>query len=381
MPDNAFRSPRTIRLLCSAVLTLALCAVPATASASAAAHPAIAHAAQSPQRAQQRAERRLERLARKQQRQAERQTQRDARQAQRAARQAERQQRQATRAAERAQRAGTADSSAQTPAQSETPAPEGKSEDPKNAPEGQPSVAPHRCTLTAAASAPQVLTGESVTISGTLTCPLAAEAAEQEITVSQRQGWSDEPGAAVLGTATTASDGSYELHSGALTGRSVFLLRTASVRNAAHVVVLVNAGVSLQGPAANASSLPMAGGKGAGGRTRETFSGVIEPAQAGRQVGLRVRYTGGEWRTVAFTRTDAEGHFSFSHRFRSPGSVEVIAVARPRGTQRSESSILTYSIAPAQTAAPPLQTPAPAPAPAAPVPSTPAPSGETTPAA
>ena len=143
----------------------------------------------------------------------------------------------------------------------------------------------------------------------------------------------------------------------------MFLVRTASVRHAARAVVLVDGGVSLQGPAANASSLPMAAGKGAGGRVRQTFTGTIEPAQAGRQVALRVRYAGGEWRTVAFARTDAEGHFSFSHRFRSAGDVKVIAVARPRGTQRSESAPLTYTIVAAQSPAPTLQSPAPAPAP------------------
>jgi hypothetical protein len=385
VPDIAFRSSRTTRLLCSAVLTLALCAIPATASASSA-NPAVAHAAQSQQRAQARAERKAERQAAKQQRQA-------ARQAQRSARQAERDQRHATRAAERAQRAGAADSSGETPAQGETPPTEVKTEGPKTGSEGQRALATHKCTLTATASAPQVLTGESVTISGKLTCPsatdaatttAAAAAAEQEITVYQRQGWSDQAGAAVAGTTTTASDGSYELHSGALVGRSVFLVRTASVRNAARAVVLVNGGVSLQGPAANASSLPMGAGKGAAGRVRQTFTGAIEPAQAGRQVALRVRYAGGEWRTVAFARTDTEGHFSFSHRFRTAGDVEVIAVARPRGTQRSESPLLTYTIVAAGSPAPALLSPAPAPAPvpapAAPVTSTPAPTGETTPA-
>ena len=376
MPDNAFRSPRATRLLASAVLTLSLCAIPATASASAApARTPLAHSAQSSQRAQARAERKLQRLARKQQRQA-------ARQAQRSARKAEREQRHATRVAERAQRAGAADSTLETPAQGETPPSEGKSEEPKAGPEGQPAVTSHKCTLTAAASAAHVVTGESVTISGKLTCPSATDDGEQEIAIYQHKAGSGQAGAMLAGTATTASDGSYELQSAALTSRSVFLVRNAGVRNAAHAVVLVSAGVSLQGPAASASSLPMGGGKGAGGRARQTFTGTIEPAQAGRQVALRVRYAGGEWRTVAFTRTDAEGHFSFSHRFRSAGNVEVIAVARPSGTQRTESPMLTYTIVSAQSPAPALQSPAPAPAPAppAPVSATPPATGETTPA-
>ncbi len=376
MPNIASKSPRATRLLCSAILALALCAVSATASATAAsARPAVAHAAQSQQRAQARAERKLQRQALKQERQA-------ARQAQRSARQAQREQRKATRAAERAQRAGAADSTAEVTAPSETTAPEGKSEDPKGTPEGQLTAAVHGCTLTAAASSPQVVTGESVTISGKLTCPSDADAGEQQITVYQRQAASGQAGASVAGTTTTASDGSYELQSGALAGRSVFLVRTANVRHAARAVVLVAGGVSLQGPAASASSLPMGAGKGAGGRAKQTFTGTIAPAQAGRQVALRVRYAGGEWRTVAFTRTDAEGHFTFSHRFRSAGDVEVIAVARPRGTQRSESPMLTYAIVAAQTPAPALQAAAPpaTSSPAAPVSGASAPVGEATPA-
>jgi hypothetical protein len=378
VPPNAFRSPRATRLLCRAALALALNAVPATAvAAGAQARPAVAHAAQSEQRAQARAERKLQRQARKQQRQ----TQRSARQAERSTRQAEREQRQATRAAERAQRSGAADLSDETPTQSET-APAEKTEGPKAAPEAQPTGVSHRlCTLTATPSSSQVVTGEAVKVTGKLTCPSPADTGEQEVTVYARQAASGQAAASIAGTATTAADGGYELQSAALSARTVFLVRAASVRHAARAVVLVDGGVSLQGPAANASALPMGAGKGAGGHPKQTFTGTIEPAQAGRQVALRVRYAEGEWRTVAFARTDAEGHFSFSHRFRSAGDVSVIAVARPRGTQRSESPPLTYTIVAGHGAAPTVQsaapTPIPTPAPVSPV----APVASTPPAA
>jgi hypothetical protein len=341
VPNNAFTSPRATRLLATVVLALVLCVLPAAASASAG-HPRPV--SQSQQRAQARAERKLQREARKLQRKA-------ARQAQRSTRQAEREQRRATRASERAGRAGAAGSSAEAPVQSEAPAPEGKGEAPKTDPQVAPSVVAHGCSLTAEASATQVTVGETVTISGKLSCPTAGEAGEQVVTIYQRQAASATPALNVAGTATTEADGSYKLQSGELQGRSVFIVRSASVRHAARAVVLVNAGVSLQGPAASTASLPMGGGGAAGGRARQTFTGTIDPAEANRQVALRVRYADEEWRTVAFARTDDAGHFTFSHRFRFAGDVSVMAVARARGTQRTESPVLTYTVVQAQNPA------------------------------
>jgi hypothetical protein len=109
----------------------------------------------------------------------------------------------------------------------------------------------------------------------------------------------------------------------------------------------VTGAITLQGPSATAP-LAMSAARTSGGPTRTVFTGTVEPAEAGRQVALKVRYSGGESRTVAFTRTDAQGHFAFSHRFRFAGDVSVIATARPRGTVSAQSVALTYAIAQAQ---------------------------------
>jgi hypothetical protein len=348
VPDKAFRSPRAARLLCSAVLMLALCAVAATASAAAAhAGPAIARSAQSQQRAQARAERKLERQARKLQKQA-------ARQAQRSTRQAEREQRHATRQAERSERAGAADSSAEAPTQSEATPPEAKSEAPKTGGEAQPAATGHGpCTLTAQASSAQVTAGDTVTISGKVSCPSPAgdgeqQVTEQQVTVYQRGPTSATPGLNTAGTVTSQADGSYTFQSAQLTGRSVFIVRSASARHAARVIVSVTGAISLQGPASGAS-LPMAAGHP--DTPKQTFAGTLAPEEAGRQVALRVRYGSGEWRTVAFTRTDDAGHFAFSHRFRYAGDISVMATASTRGTQRTQSPVLTYAVAQAENPA------------------------------
>ncbi|HEX3434337.1 MAG TPA: hypothetical protein VHT25_09785 [Solirubrobacteraceae bacterium] len=353
MPNQASISLRATRLFCTAAMTLVVCACPAVASAASAgdSHQAVAHGAQS-QQAQARALRRQEREARKQEhqtrkreRQVRKQERQAARQAQRSARQAEREQRQASRASQRAERAGAAGELAGPPAQNEVAAPEGASPTPKGAGEAQPLNTGHRqCSLTAEASSAQVALGESVTISGKLSCPTAAEAGEQQVTVYSRE--TDVSGSALTpwGTVTTAPDGSYSLPSAPLNGRTVFYVRSANVLHAARVAVLVDGAVTLQGPVASGASLPMGAGKTAGGPAKAAFSGTIRPEEAGRQVALQVRYGNGEWRTVAFTRTDAAGRFQFSHRFSFAGNVSVMAAARPRGTVHTQSPTLTYTI-------------------------------------
>jgi hypothetical protein len=350
VPSKAFISSRATRRLCSVLLTLSLCAVAGApaASATSATGPAapVAHAAQSPQRAQERAERKLQREALRQQRKAARLQRREARRAEREARQA-------TRASRRAERAGGPDTPGEAPTTSEERAPsEGQGEAPKGE-AGAPGSAGGRgpCTLSAQASSPQVTAGSTVTISGKLTCPSPLEAGGQEVTVSQRGAVAATSGLAVAGTVITQPDGSYELQSTELTGRSVFIARSPNAQREARVLVTVGGVVDLQGPAATGASLPMGAGKSAGGPAKQTFTGTVAPAEAGRQVALDVRYGSGEWRTVAFTRTDAQGNFSFSHRFRFAGEVSVMASARPRGDVATRSAALSYTIVQAQNPA------------------------------
>jgi hypothetical protein len=196
-----------------------------------------------------------------------------------------------------------------------------------------------------------------VAVAGKLVCPSDTNVAEQEMTVYQRSSGSTN----IVGTAITEADGSYQFHSAPLYTRSVFIVRYSGARHGARVIVPVVADVSLQGPAANGAALPMSS-NAAPGRVRETFSGVIRPEEPDRLVALKVRYAGGEWRTVAYTRTDAAGHYAFSHSFRFAGEVSVIAGARPKGELLTKSPLLTYTIAQAQNPALTIQSSPPAPA-------------------
>jgi hypothetical protein len=303
-------------------------------------------------------------LAIKAQRQQRRDARKAANEAQRSARQSEREARRAVRQAERG------DGSSEAPSTSEAPTGEvgaGETHDaPPTGVKTQPATTPgvktqtattpaSGCSVTAASSAAQVTSGEAVTLSGKLTCPAGVSVEGQEVTVSQREAASAAGGSASslasAGTAATAAAGSYEFHTADLSGRSTFVLRVASARRPARVVVRVDAGVTLAGSAASGAAVPMGAGRSAGGPTRMSFSGTVQPAAPGIGVGLRVRYVGDEWRTVATAHTDAEGHYSFSHRFRYAGDVEVVTTAHPHGEQRTESTPLSYTIVQAQNPA------------------------------
>ncbi len=303
-------------------------------------------------------------LAIKAQRQQRRDARKAANEAQRSARQGGREARRAARQAERGDGSGEAPITSEAPtgeagAGATREAPPTGAKTPPTTPIGadtQSTATPASgCSITAASSAAQVTSGEAVTLSGKLTCPAGVSVEGQEVTVSQREAASTADSSASslasAGTATTATDGSYEFHTADLSGRSTFVLRAASTRHPARVVVRVDAGVTLAGSAASGAAVPMGAGRSAGGPTRMSFSGTVQPAAAGIGVGLRVRYVGDEWRTVATAHTDAEGHYSFSHRFRYAGDVEVVTTAHPHGEQRTESTPLSYTIVQAQNPA------------------------------
>jgi hypothetical protein len=196
-----------------------------------------------------------------------------------------------------------------------------------------------------------VTTGEAVTISGKLTCPTPEQASGQDVTVYRHEPGGPPSARIIVGTVTTAQDGSYQFHSAGLTARSTFLLRSAHTPRRARVDVQVDAGISLQGPAASGAALTMWNGHLARSTNVADFSGTVDPQAADTGVALKVRYGNGAWRRVAVTRTDAQGNFSFRHRFRYAGAVSVIAVTRPRGERRTASAELNYTIVQAQNPA------------------------------
>ena len=400
MPVHLRRSLQPTVLLCAALALTLFSPISASASAGG------GSAAKQALRAQKRAARQASHEARKQQRAEHRDAKKAAREVTRDERQAEREARRTARETERANRSSNADAPASTESTTGTPTPgeTGEKAPAETAPEApssgtaSPSPSPlalrSGCTLTVATAA-AVTVGEAVTLTGKLSCPAGIDVADREVTIDQREA-SAPAGASVpastsastgtstpatspaptvstslapVGTATTTEDGSYEFHSVSLTGRSTFVVHATGIRHPARVVVRVNAGVTLESSTATGSVLALSSGKAGAAADRLSFSGIVAPAAIGVGVGLRVRYAGGDWRTVAFAHTDAEGHYSFSHRFRSAGSVEVVTVAHPHGEQRTESAPLSYTISSPGTPAPGTS------APGTPTPSITAPTG------
>jgi hypothetical protein len=205
-----------------------------------------------------------------------------------------------------------------------------------------------RCRLSVQLSSPRVIAGEQVTLTGALLCPGAAIPTGGAVSVFER----GRPHAAAtrteVGAAAIAGDGAFHLTTPALEHNSVFLVRLAGAHGA-RAAVKVAPSITLVGPTAGAQPTAR-GGARLRGSGRLAFSGTVTPAAAGTRVALQRRYTatGEPWRTVAFAHTDANGSFSVAHGFRTAGSVEVRAVARPPGDVAGTSNPLTYVIEQAQ---------------------------------
>ena len=185
------------------------------------------------------------------------------------------------------------------------------------------------CLLSIQASSNRIIAGETVTVSGALTCPTGASAADQQVTVYQRQGGAGASGArtdSIAGTATTQADGSYELTPIALNTNTVFQVRLGKRR--ARTVIKVAPLVTLTAPSPADAQISTAGAH-PHKHTRVTFTGTVSPADAGALVALQVSYptSDANWRSVAFGRVAADGGYSIAHAFRAPGQASLRVVA------------------------------------------------------
>ncbi len=201
--------------------------------------------------------------------------------------------------------------------------------------EGQPSSdAGHGCPLTLQASSTRITAGETVTLSGTLTCPTSATAAAQQVSLYERQpGAKAAQSAALVQTVTAATDGSYEITSAALYATTTLQVRVG--RHHARVVVKVapHITLTLSSPPATAQTSATDNTLHPQMGTKTTFSGTISPVIEGARVALQVSYSAAnqQWRTVAYGRVGAGGEYSIAHSFRIPGAATVRAVVHPRG--------------------------------------------------
>jgi hypothetical protein len=293
------------------------------------------------ERDQERAVRAEERIARAQERHTSRAAERAAR---KATREEERAARRSARHGGEAQHNVSADGTApgsepegvKTPAEPTAPA--------------QPSTPASandmkHCSASIESSSSLITAGDTVTIFGKLTCPSSVSVGERLLTISEGQPGTPAAALAVLGTATTETDGSYKIGSIAPDANTTFRVRVGN--RGAHVVVKVAPLVTLSGPSP-AATLSTVGGHTLGAHpARVTFSGTVKPGDAGGRVSLQVAYaeSGEQWRTVAFADVEADGSYSVAHRFRTAGQASVRVLAHMRGHHVvAASEPLTYEV-------------------------------------
>jgi len=204
-----------------------------------------------------------------------------------------------------------------------------------------------KCTLEASVAPSQLTAGESATLVGSLECPLAGDAGEQTITIYQHLAGTQ--GFTAVGTTTTEADGSFRFTTAALEANSSFYADAQGAHHSRRETVKVSPLVTISGP----TQLLIAShrtGVSARASSTATFAGTVSPEDTGALVVLqRESATAQEdWREIGFARVSAEGGYSISHTFSSPGEATVRVVVRAHGLRASASEPLSYEIAPRQ---------------------------------
>jgi hypothetical protein len=190
---------------------------------------------------------------------------------------------------------------------------------------------------------PRVVTsGDSVLVNGVLTCPSSAAVGGQTVAVYERI--AGVPGAKIIGSPTTASDGSYTLTPAPLVTDTFFYAKVLKARSATREVKVAPT-VEFEGPKTPTLETGFA--------HEVTFTGKVSPTDTGAEVVLQreVATSTEEWHTIqAGSKVKADGTFTIIHRFGIPGDANLRAVVRPHHLfdVRGASAPLSYVIVQAQ---------------------------------
>jgi hypothetical protein len=205
-----------------------------------------------------------------------------------------------------------------------------------------------RCQVQMSLTPSRLTAGESATVVGSVTCPLAAEASEQTVTVYQRA--TATQGFVVAGTTTTEASGAFGLTTAAVDANSIFYASTQDARSN-RAVVRVTPLVTISGPPED-TQLAAASRSDASARAADTltFTGTVSPDDAGARVVLQREsaIVSENWQRIGLGEVGADGTYSISHTFARAGSATVRVVVRGGGLLAVASEPLTYEIAPRQ---------------------------------
>ena len=244
-------------------------------------------------------------------RRAQHQSEREAKRSEREARRNERAQRRAARKLARQERRGER---------------EGAGSGEAEAPGGRSVAA--ACQVTIAAAPVRVLAGQSVELSGSVTCPADLATPVAPVEIRERVAGSGLRTAVLARTLAAADDGSFSTTAGPLTANTVFQATLGGAQT--RIAVKVAPAVTLSASPAPEAVRP-AGATARTRRTKTRFSGSVTPAVPGALVALQVTSaTSGRWRSIGWTHTDIDGAYSIERVLHSAGAETVRTLVHPR---------------------------------------------------
>jgi hypothetical protein len=202
---------------------------------------------------------------------------------------------------------------------------------------------PTGCRVSLAAEPHLLTSGEAALVSGALSCP-GGGVSGQTVTIYERM--AGVPGFKIVGTPSTAADGSYTFTPPAVLTDSIFYARASGARSP-NRTVRVSPLVTAAGPLPEGSQLLT------GKANRVTFKGTVNPIDTGAEVLLeRESSTSSEEWGVIQTRNfvKPDGSYTIVHRFVVPGDANLRVLVRPHGKfdVRGVSNTMTYEISQAQ---------------------------------
>jgi hypothetical protein len=202
------------------------------------------------------------------------------------------------------------------------------------------------CSIDLKATPSIVADGAPLSFVGTLSCPEAAGASEQTVTLYQKLVGT--PGFSVAATTSTDANGAFQF---ALTGpalNSVFYVFCDGGKSA-RVSVKVAPQVTISTPAAGTQLL--LGSRRATRASKTdgstvTFTGTVSPVDPGATVSLQREYRKGAWHRIGGGGVvDDEGKYSILHTFFRPGEANIRVVVHSAGLDMTTASApYTYEI-------------------------------------
>jgi hypothetical protein len=182
------------------------------------------------------------------------------------------------------------------------------------------------CSVDLAAT-PSILNAtEPLQLVGAVSCPEAASAAGQTVTLYQKLAHA--PGFNAVATTTTEEDGAFKFVQTGLEVNSVFYVLAADASSARASVKLAPQ-VTLSSPATG-TPLFIGGGPAArasaAGSSAVTFTGTVTPADPGTTVVLQREYRREAWHEIAVGVVGEEGKYTIVHTFARPGQANLRVV-------------------------------------------------------